>query len=270
MELDLLRATFLAILQGLTEFLPVSSSAHLILPKEIFGWEDQGVVFDVAVHVGSLIAVVLYFRRDILTLLTAWLRSLMGKGLDEDGKLAWFVIMATVPAGMAGLMFNDAIETYSRSMLLIAFTSIFFALLLYFADRATGERKPMREMGWKTALIIGFSQVLALVPGTSRSGITITAGLFCHLTRDAAARFSFLLSIPIIAASGLLEATQLQSASADPAIWGWLLYGIVISALVSFSVIHLFLKLIQRVGFLPFILYRIALGLLLLVLYFTV
>jgi undecaprenyl-diphosphatase len=268
MELDIFRITFLAILQGITEFLPVSSSAHLILPKELFGWEDQGLVFDVAVHVGSLIAVVSYLRRDIATLFMAWIRSCIGKGTDKDGRIAWFIVLATIPAGVGGLLFNDAVEQYSRSMLLIGFTSIFFGIALYFADKYQGVRKPMDRMDMKTAIVIGFAQLLALIPGTSRSGITLTAGLFCGLDRTAAAKFSFLLAIPIIIASGMFKGLEMIETGTSGQ-WAILFYAIAVSAIVSFTCIHYFLSLITRIGFLPFVIYRVLLGLLLFAIYFV-
>lgn len=267
MELDLFRTTFLAILQGFTEFLPISSSAHIILPKELLGWPDQGLIFDVAVHVGSLIAVLLYFRRDIVVLVKAWLGSCAGRAQNADSRLAWYVIIATIPAGLVGFMLSDVVERYSRSMLLIAFTSIFFALLLYIADRIGKQTLSIERLSLKSSLTIGLFQVLALLPGTSRSGATMTAALFWGLDRKAAAKFSFLLAIPIIAASGLLEAfTLIFSQQASQ--WGMLLYAIVVSALVSYLCIHYFLRLIDRVGFMPFVIYRVIMGFTLLAIYF--
>ncbi|MES3006229.1 MAG: undecaprenyl-diphosphate phosphatase [Pseudomonadota bacterium] len=268
MELDIFKITFLAILQGITEFLPVSSSAHLILPKELFGWPDQGLVFDVAVHVGSLIAVVSYLRRDIAALFMGWMRSCAGRGTDQNGRLAWFIVLATIPAGIGGLLFNDAVEQYSRSMLLIGFTSIFFGIFLYYADKYQGIRQPMEKMTIKTAMIIGFAQLVALIPGTSRSGITLTAGLFCGLDRTAAAKFSFLLAIPIIIAGGLFKGLEMIETGTSTQ-WAILLYAIAVSATVSFACIHYFISLITRIGFLPFVIYRILLGLLLFAIYFA-
>lgn len=268
MELDLFKITFLAILQGFTEFLPISSSAHIILPKELLGWPDQGLVFDVAVHVGSLIAVVSYFRRDISALFIAWIHSCLGKTADDQSRLAWYILIATIPAGLAGFLFASEVELYSRSMLLIAFTSIFFAVLMYFADRHEGQGRPLENMNLKTCLIIGFSQVLALIPGTSRSGITMTAGLFCRLDRRAAAKFSFLLAIPIITAGGLFKGVEMLETGTSTD-WAVLLYAIAVSAAVSFLCIHYFLRLIERVGFMPFIIYRIVMGFALLGIYYS-
>ena len=267
MDLDFFRASFLAILQGLTEFLPISSSAHIILPKELLGWADQGLIYDVALHVGSLLAVVAYFRRDIMVLLSAWLASCFRGRHSEDARLAWYIVLATIPAGLAGFLLKDYVELYSRSMLLIAFTSIFFAGLLFVADRIGRQNATLGEMNLRSALLVGLFQVMALLPGTSRSGVTITAGLFCGLDRRSAARFSFLLAIPIIAAGGLLEGVELAQ-SEFAAQWGMVLYGLVLSALVSWLCIHYFLHLIERIGFMPFIVYRILMGLGLLAVYF--
>lgn len=259
MDFEWFRLTFLALLQGFTEFLPISSSAHLILPKEVFGWPDQGLVFDVAVHVGSLLAVCAYFRGEILALMRGWLGSFSGSLADPHAKLSWLLIVATIPAGLAGFFFGDIVEQYSRSMLLIACTSIVFALLLYWADRTKPNKDSLGAMTIASAILIGLAQMLALVPGTSRSGVTMTAALFCGFDRHASARFSFLLSIPIIAASGLLKGAELFSSSQDVR-WGMLAYGVLVSVLMSFVCIHYFMRLIERVGFMPFIVYRLILG----------
>ena len=205
MDLDLIQVSLLATLQGLTEFLPISSSGHLLLPSLLLGWADQGLGFDVAVHVGTLLAVLAYFRSDIRRLLVAWILSLGGGNTSDDSKLVWLVLIATLPAGIAGLLFSDVLEHYTRSVLIVAVTSIVFALLLLWSDQAGKQRQELFDLNWKQALFIGIAQTLALIPGTSRSGVTMTAALFCNLNRQAAARFSFLLAIPIIVASGLLK-----------------------------------------------------------------
>jgi undecaprenyl-diphosphatase len=266
---ELLQVTFLAALQGLTEFLPISSSGHLILPAELLGWRDQGLVFDVSVHVGSLAAVIYYFRLQIVDLVWAWFRSLLRRESSEESNLAWLILLATLPAGIAGLLFNNVIEQYARSILLIGTTSIVFAALLYIADAGKDKLKTLADITWKTALIIGFAQMLALLPGTSRSGVTMTAGLFVRLSRHAASQFSFLLAIPIIAASGLLKLVEFYQAGAGVSEWIVLLYGALVSGVVSYFCIHYFLKLIERTGFLPFVLYRVVLGAVLLGIYFV-
>jgi len=267
--MEILQVTLLAILQGITEFLPISSSGHLILPAAIFGWQDQGLVFDVSVHVGSLFAVIYYFRAQVLSLMIAWLNSLRARSVSEESRLAWFIIVATIPAGVAGLLLNDMVERHARSVLLIASTSILFALLLLLADRRKGGGQGLYSLAWRSALLIGFAQMLALIPGTSRSGVTMTAGLFTGLDRQAASRFSFLLAIPIIAASGLLKILDFYQLGASVADWLTLLYGALVSGVVSYLCIHYFLKLIERIGFFPFVVYRIALGLVLFAVYYS-
>jgi len=269
MELDYFQISFLAFLQGLTEYLPISSSAHILLPKELLGWPDQGLVFDVAVHIGSLLAVLAYFRADLGRLFLASKASLRGSAMSPDARLAWFVVIGTIPAGIAGLLFSNLIELYARNMLLIAFTSIFFGILLWWSDNRPLARGGIEQLTLRTTLIVGLAQVLALIPGTSRSGVTMTAALACGLDRKAAARFSFLLAIPIIAASGLLKGGELLQDDAR-AQWGALAYGVLVSALVSFSCIHYFLKLIERMGFMPFVIYRVLLGVVLLFVHFNV
>lgn len=265
---ELLQLSFLAVIQGLTEFLPISSSAHLLLPSLLLDWPDQGLVFDVAVHVGSLTAVTAYFRRDLMQLSSAWLDSLRGRS-SERSWLAWYLLLATVPAGIAGLLLNDLVERYARSLLVIGTTSILFGLLLAVADLTGRRQLGLAGLTWKKALLIGLAQVLALIPGTSRSGITMTAALAVNLSREAAARFSFLLAIPIITASGLLAAAEFASIGAGVSDWLFLIWGALLSALVSWWCIGYFLRLIERVGFMPFVVYRVVLGLLLFAVYYA-
>lgn len=261
--MEIAHIIWLALVQGLTEFLPVSSSAHLILVPSLLGWPDQGLAFDVAVHLGTLIAVVTFFRKDIWRLFNAWLGSLTGKGLTAEARLAWGVIVGTIPAGIVGLLFKDLIEVYLRSPLVIAFTTILFALLLWYADKRAKLERSETTLQWQDFIVIGSAQALALIPGTSRSGITITAGLLLGLTREAAARYSFLLSIPIIVLSGLSVTSDLIG-STVPVDWTALLLGTVIAAISAFACIHFFLAWINKIGMLPFVIYRLLLGALLL------
>lgn len=263
MEYGLLQTTVLAFIQGVTEFLPISSSAHLLLPSLLFGWPDQGLNFDVAVHVGSLAAVILYFRKDLLRLVSAWIFSLRTRSVSTDSRLAWLLILATIPAGTAGILFNDYVENYARALGVIATTSILFGALLYWADLRGSKQADVDRLTWRGALAIGAAQMLALIPGTSRSGVTMMAALFCGLTREAAARFSFLLSIPIILATGLLKGVEMASGNLATTDWGMLVYAILLSGLVAYTCIHFFLRLIGRLGYLPFVVYRIFLGLIL-------
>jgi undecaprenyl-diphosphatase len=254
----MLEVIILSIIQGITEFLPISSSAHLILPSAIFGWEDQGIAFDVAVHVGTLLAVMLYFRQDIANLTVGWVKSLGGQH-STDSKLAWWVILATIPAGLAGLLAADLIETFLRSPWVLAITTIVFGLLLWLADATAKQQVSMEQMSWRQALIIGLAQAVALIPGTSRSGITMTAAMLLGLDKVSAARFSFLLSIPIIGLSGGYQTTKLLSEPTQYDISGILL-GVVLSFISALICIHFFLKIISRMGMLPFVVYRLLLG----------
>ena len=272
--MEIFQTIVLALIQGLTEFLPISSSAHLILPSQLLGWSDQGLAFDVAVHIGSLLAVVVYFRNDLINLSYAWLRSAGGLKMIEsqrdDVLLAWKVVVATLPAVLAALLLGDFIEVYLRSAWVIAATTIFFGMLLGFAElrarqsdqRPVEVKASFQTLGWNIALLIGFAQAFALIPGTSRSGVTMTAAILLGLSRTSAARFSFLLSIPIIMAAGLYASMDLidQDALVD---WRQIALGVTVSGLSAWCCIAVFMRLIERVGLMPFVWYRLALGLLL-------
>jgi undecaprenyl-diphosphatase len=243
--MDSLQAVMLALLQGLTEFLPISSSAHLVLMPRLAGWEDQGLAFDVAVHVGTLLAVVTYFRHELAK--------------TPESRLAWQVLLATLPIAVTGLLLHDVIETYLRSPLVIAVTTVLFGLLLWWSDRHDRQRRDESSLRISDVLVIGFAQVLALIPGTSRSGITMTAGLALGLTRTAAARFSFLLSVPTILMAGAYETFRLVQ-QPGPVAWELLLLGTAVAAISAWLCIHFFLQLIERIGMLPFVIYRLLLG----------
>jgi undecaprenyl-diphosphatase len=257
--MDALHAIWLALLQGLTEFLPISSSAHLILVPRLFGWTDQGLAFDVAVHVGTLTAVVVYFRVEVIRLFSAWLRSCLTRQLDTDARLAWLVLLGTVPVVLAGLLLHDFVETTLRSPLVIAAATVVFGVLLGVADSAGKQLRDEGSLRFTDVLVIGLLQALALLPGTSRSGITMTAGLLLGLTRTASARFSFLLSIPVIALAGVYETGKLIEQAA-PVDWQALLIGIAVSGVSAWLCIRVFLALIERVGMWPFVVYRLLLG----------
>ncbi|AMX02281.1 undecaprenyl-diphosphate phosphatase [Microbulbifer thermotolerans] len=256
--MELFQIVALALIQGLTEFLPISSSAHLILPTEVLGWPDQGLAFDVAVHFGSLIAVVVYFRRDVWALLRDGLGGLVNNRYTDEGRLAWLIVLATIPAGLAGLAFKDFIESHLRHASVIAATTIGFGILLWWADVRGARTQALAQLNWKRALWIGMAQALALIPGTSRSGITITAGLMLGMKREAAARFSFLMSIPVIALSALLLTFDLLSLEQVP--WSELVLGTVLSCISAYLCIHFFLQFINRIGMAPFAIYRLLLG----------
>lgn len=260
--MDWLQVVILALVQGITEFLPVSSSAHLILVPVLTSWQDQGLAFDVALHLGSLLAVVLYFRAELLAMTASWFRSLRTRQADSDARLAWAVLLGTIPVGLAGLAFKDVIETVLRSPLYLAAGLIVFGVLLAWADLRHRGSRTEYQMNWKDVLVIGCAQAVALFPGTSRSGITITAALFMGLNREAASRFSFLLSIPVIVLACALLIKDLVE-TPQPIEWGAMLAGVVLSGLSAYLCIHYFLAFIKRIGMMPFVAYRIALGVIL-------
>lgn len=261
--MDFLQIIALAVLQGLTEFLPISSSAHLILLPIIADWQDQGLAFDVAVHIGTLTAIIFYFRQQLRTLIIDWVRSIQLQQIVGDSKLAWAIGLGTIPVGLAGLFFGDAIEFMLRDPLVIAATTIGFGLLLGWADWQGKRVRDEHSLRWQDILIIGLAQAIALIPGTSRSGITMTAGLMLGLTRQAAARFSFLLSIPVIFLAGMLKTSELIMADTD-ANWSVLMLGAIFSAVSAYMCIVVFLKLLERIGMWPFVIYRLFLGAILL------
>ena len=254
----------LASVQGLTEFLPVSSSAHLILVPVLTGWPDQGLAFDVAVHVGSLAAVLLYFRRDFAAMLREGLRLPPGAG--EHGRVAWLVVVASIPVGVAGLAVGSGLSEALRDPLVTAAATIGFGLLLLVAERAGAKSRRLDSIGLRDAIVIGCAQALALIPGTSRAGVTMTAGLLVGLAPAASARFSFLLSAPVILMAGGYETLKLAAGTAD-ARWSVLAAGALVTAVCAYACIHVFLRLLDRIGFMPFVAYRVVLGGVLLWLY---
>lgn len=260
--MDIFQIIALAVLQGLTEFLPISSSAHLILLPILANWEDQGLAFDVAVHVGTLTAVVVYFRHTLQTIYIDWLSSIKQRQSFGDSRLAWAVLFGTIPVGLAGLFLGGIVELYLRSPLVIAATTIIFGLLLGWADWQGKQQRTEHQLTWKDVLIVGIAQAVALMPGTSRSGITMTAGLILGLSRNAAARFSFLLSVPVIFLAGSLKSIELIQSDTNTD-WFALITGAGLSAISAYLCIHLFLKLLERMGMWPFVIYRLVLGVIL-------
>ena len=255
--MEWLQVLVLAAVQGLTEFLPVSSSAHLVLVPVLTGWPDQGLAFDVAVHVGSLAAVLIYFRGDFLSMLRDGLRGPRDAG--GRARLGWLVVIATVPVGAAGLAVDASLAESLRDPLVIAVATIGFGLALLYAAGAGAKDRGIESIGIRDALVIGCAQALALVPGTSRAGITMTAGLLVGLAPAAAARFSFLLSAPVILIAGAWKTLQL-AAGASHADWSALAVGALVAAVCAYACIHVFLRLIARIGFAPFVAYRLVLG----------
>ncbi|MCP9207835.1 undecaprenyl-diphosphate phosphatase [Streptomyces cucumeris] len=264
----------LGLVQGLTEFLPISSSAHLRLTAAFAGWNDPGPAFTAITQIGTELAVLIYFRKDIVRIVSAWFRSLFSKEWrsDHDAQMGWLVIVGSIPIGVLGLTLQDQIEGPFRDLRLIATTLVVMGLVLGFADRQaardeTGgkhrvakQRKTLKELGVKDGLIFGVCQAMALVPGVSRSGATISGGLLMGYTREAAARYSFLLAVPAVLASGLFE---LKDASEGHTSWGPTIFATVIAFVVGYAVIAWFMKFISTKSFMPFVIYRIVLGLVL-------
>lgn len=256
--MELSQALWLALLQGLTEFLPISSSGHLVLVPVLLGWPDQGLAFDVAVHVGSLAAVLAYFRDDLISLMRAAPGALLF-ATNRDARLLRHLVLATLPIVLVGYAANGWASGHLRDPLIIAWTMIGFGVVLWLCDRFGARNRTMDRLEWHGALLIGMAQVIALVPGTSRSGITLSAALVLGLTRVDAARFSLLLSIPTIIAAGVLKGGELARSTA-PIDWTAFVAGIAVSALSAYLCIALFLRLIERIGVAPFVIYRLLLG----------
>jgi undecaprenyl-diphosphatase len=250
----LLQAVVYGLVQGFGEFLPISSSAHLVLVPWFFGWSDPGLTFDIALHVGTLIAVVAYFWKD-------WWRLII-KGFSQarsgEGRLFWYLVVATIPGGIGGLLLEKRAETVFRAPLLIAFMLIAMGLCLYVIDRVSSRKKGLESLSLPTSLAIGISQVLAIIPGVSRSGVTMTTGLAVGLTRESAARFSFLLSTPVILGAALVKIPHLLSNPA--AITGNFVVAVVVSCIAGLLSIGLLLRYLATRSFLPFVVYRVLLA----------
>lgn len=257
--MTILQTLILGILQGITEFLPISSSAHLILVPVVTGWQDQGVAFDLAVHVGTLLAVVLYFRKDLLAITRDGVMSVVKRQHLGQSRLAWAVVLGTIPTGLAGLALMDLIETSLRSVSVIVITTLVFGLLLGIADASNRAERDLNRLTWGDVAFIGLAQAISLIPGTSRSGITITAGLLLGLTREAAARFSFLLAIPITALAASLKIIELAQSELVVE-WTHFLLGGVTAFITAIIAIHFFLQWLNRFGMMPYVIYRLILG----------
>ena len=254
-----LQVVVLAIVQGLTEFLPISSSGHLVLVPIVFGWTDQGLLFDVAVHFGSLVAVVLFFRHDIGALLRGAGQVLSGRAGSVESNLAVGIALGTIPAAVAGLLLAGWIETNLRSPSVIVATLGGYAVLMVVADRFGGRSRDLTTLRLSDALLIGVAQALALVPGTSRSGVTITAARALGFQRRDAARFSFLLAGPVILLATIFELVGLLAAD-TPVPWVQLGVGALISGIVAYLSIEFFMRFVSRIGLVPFAVYRLALA----------
>jgi undecaprenyl-diphosphatase len=257
-------AVVLGLVQGLTEFLPVSSSAHLRIVGAAFGWPDPGAAFTAIIQIGTELAVVLYFARDIGRIVTAWAASLFGRRRgDPDARMGWLIIAGSIPIVVLGLLLQNRIETTFRDLRIVAIALAGFSLILYWADRVGVKKGQLGDLTVGDGLIFGLAQSLALIPGVSRSGGTITAGLFIGYTREAAARYSFLLAIPAVLGSGLYEAYDALKGGGSGAQIEWrpTILATVISFVVGLSVIAWLLRYLTRGSFTPFVVYRILVGL---------
>jgi undecaprenyl-diphosphatase len=262
--MPLIEAIVLGIVQGLTEFLPVSSTAHLAVIPWLLGWKDPGLAFDIALHVGTLAAVLLYFFRDWVQVLAQGFGMNAGhdSALKKNRNLLWLMVVGTIPAGIAGLLFQHKAETTLRSPYIIAGTAIGFGLLMWYADYTGRRQKDIGHISWGDAISVGVAQALAVVPGVSRSGITMTAGLFSGLDRPTAARFSFLLSTPVIAAAAAKDFWDLwkHQGGIAPDMRSAFLVGIAVSAITGCLVIGFFMNYLRERSLSFFVFYRVIFG----------
>ncbi|WP_116948674.1 undecaprenyl-diphosphate phosphatase [Jiangella endophytica] len=268
------QAAVLGVLQGLTEFLPISSSAHLRIYPELFGWEDPGAAFTAVTQIGTEAAVIVYFARDIGRIVSAWFRSLRGSRAAErsrgrrrrntydpqDARMGWFVIIGTIPIGALGYVLQDVIRDDFRSLWIVATTLVVLGVILGIADRVGRKERTIADLTYKDAILIGFAQAMALIPGVSRSGASISMGLFLGLDRAAAARFAFLLAIPAVLGSGIFEWPGAMEEGSVIGV-GPTILATVIAFLVGLGVIAWLMSWLEKRSFAPFIVYRIALGL---------
>jgi undecaprenyl-diphosphatase len=260
---SILQAIVLGIVQGLTEFLPISSTAHLRIVPAFLGWDDPGAAFTAVTQLGTMTAVLIYFRRDLLQIGTAWLRSIRDPGLRRqlNARLGWYIVLGTIPIGIFGLAFKDQIESGARDLYLIGSALIVLGLALLAAEEVGRRDRGMEQIDRRDGILIGFAQALALVPGVSRSGATITMGLFRGLDRPTAARFSFLLSVPAVVLSGLLElASILGGDEGDTTSLGALAVATLLAFVVGYVSIAFLLRYLQTHSTIVFVVYRVALG----------
>jgi len=268
-QLSWLQAIVLGISQGLTEFLPISSTAHTLVVSKLLGWPDPGAAFTAVTQIGTELAVVIYFRKDIARILKAWSASIVNSEMrsNADAKMGWYVIVGTIPISVAGLAFKSSIETTARNLWLVAGALIFMGVLLGIADKYAKHTKVEADLNAKNAILFGFGQALALIPGVSRSGATITTGLAMGFKRDVVARYSFLLAIPAVFASAALTAGDI---STDKFVnWPATIVATIVAFVVGYFVIASLMKYLQTRTFLPFVIYRISLGTLLVILLAT-
>jgi undecaprenyl-diphosphatase len=264
-----LEAIVLGIVQGLTEFLPISSTGHLRIVPAFLGWEDPGAAFTAVTQLGTMAAVLLYFRDDLWRIARAWLRSLRDREArrELDARIGWYIVLGTIPIGIFGVLFKDQIETGARDLYLIGVALIVLGLVLLAAERVGTRSRTLEQIQARDGLAVGFAQALALVPGVSRSGATITAGLFLGLDRPTAARFSFLLSVPAVVLSGLLELGSILSGEEGEHVgWGNLVLATFLAFVSGYAAIAWMLRFLASHSTVVFVVYRVALGIVVLVL----
>jgi undecaprenyl-diphosphatase len=266
---SLFEAIVLGITQGLTEFLPISSTAHLRIIPAFAGWEDPGAAFTAVTQLGTMAAVLLYFRADLARIARAWLRSLRDPAArrEHDARLGWYIVLGTIPIGIFGIAFKDQIETGARDLYLISVALILLGFVLLAAERVGRKDRDIKDITRRDGIAVGFAQALALVPGVSRSGATISAGLFLGLDRTSAARFSFLLSVPAVVLSGLLELVSILNGSDGEHVGlGALAVATLLAFIVGYASIAFLLRYLSSHSTIVFVIYRVALGALVLVL----
>jgi len=259
--IDLLKAVFLGTLQGLTEFLPISSSAHLRIFPEIFGWGDPGAAFTAVIQIGTELAVLIYFRNDIWRIASAWLRSLFRPEFRGhiDARMGWYLIVGSLPIVILGISLKQVIERDFRNLWMIGTTLILLGLILGIADRLSSNDRTLRELGLRQAILLGLAQALALIPGVSRSGATISMGRFLGFERAAATRFAFLLAIPAVVGAGLFELREIPHGD-NAYSWGPTIVATVVAFVVGYASIAWLLRYVTTKSYLPFVLYRVGLG----------
>jgi undecaprenyl-diphosphatase len=264
--MNIIQSIVLGFVQGLTEFLPISSTAHLVLVPWFFRWNDPGLAFDVALHIGTLAAVIYYFWRDFVLIIRELIQGVFARGFKDypNGKLGIFIIIATIPGALFGFLFEKQAQEAFRNPLVIALSIFLFGIILYIADKFSRKRKEISDMSILDCLVVGVSQALAIIPGVSRSGITITGGLSRSLKREAAARFSFLLSAPLIAGAAILESRHLNhTAVISPPF----VAGVITAAIFGFLAIKYLLRYVQTKSYTVFVIYRILITVLILFVY---
>lgn len=259
--IDLLKAVFLGTLQGLTEFLPISSSAHLRIFPEILGWSDPGAAFTAVIQIGTELAVLIYFRHDIRRIATAWLGSLFRPELRgrTDARMGWYIIVGSLPIVVLGILLKDVIERDFRNLWVIGTALVVLGLILGVADRFSRDDRSLRELGLKQAVLMGLAQAAALIPGVSRSGATISMGRFLGFDREAATRFAFLLAIPAVVGAGVFELKEIPHGE-NAYSWGPTLLATVVAFVVGYASIAWLLRYVTTKSYLPFVLYRVGLG----------